>query len=60
MNEPKRKFDSQINLIEEMEIEDVNERVGSSTDGEHPIKKPRKTNFKPQMIFEIIERIKEL
>ncbi len=60
MTETKRKYEAQMILAPEMHLEPTASKTRKRIDKKSlPIKK-RKQVFQTQMIFEIIERIKEL
>jgi len=60
MSEPKRKYDAQMTFVQEIRLETMDSNVGNQQKKEITSKNKRKQVFQPQMIFEIIERIKDL
>jgi hypothetical protein len=60
MSETQRKFDAQISLVPELHLESKSSNTRKKMDKNSESMIKRKQFFDPKMIFEIIERIKDL
>jgi hypothetical protein len=60
MTETQRKYDAQITLVPEMHLEPTTSSARKQKDEKSLSDIKRKQVFGPQLIFEIIERIKDL